>query len=416
MPSPNNVPAGHRLSRLPNPPAAGSDETASLGFKIAPRLAFVLGTALAMFLPIPVPSSQDFFPIGIYAFDVAHTNDLRLLRDAGFNCVQTYNQDIKTLRILLDACEFMGLKALAYPGTSAGSSFDAQQAETAVAKLDKSPALLAWYLIDEPDYTKVHPADVEKIRITLQCAESHTPSALVLGEGKSAGFYASCADILMVDWYPIPHLPLASFGLAVRQCRLAAGDKKPLWSVVQAFDWAEIFPRAKQLAAGGFPTEQELRAMALLSVIEGANGVFFYAYQANRLNQPITQRPEDWNRLRSTSLMLSRLSPILSSPSVWSPVDLWIAPDQLRWRSATGDEAIQVARKRLSKSTPHFDRGDYLLAVNTTPEKRKSRLRTPDMNGVRVGLAGEEKFLPLVEGWIEDEFEPYATRVYGPLP
>lgn len=373
---------------------------------------------LLIFLPCLLLSAAEekFFPIGLYGFDIRRTNDLAVLRAAGFNCVQTYHSNAGSMLPFLDACQTEGLRAIVPAGVTAGEPWREAALSDHVARLESSPSLLAWHLADEPDYNRIPPVAISKLRDALTRTRTRIPSALVIGDGKSAGDYAATTDILIVDWYPIPHLPLASFGLAVRQGRLAAGPGKPVWALAQAFDWAKDFPRSRKLDVGGFPSETELRAMALLAVVEGASGVFFFAHRSNPGAIPITERPSDWRCVSSVARALADWSPLLAAPTVWSPVDQAVDTDRVRWRNALGDEALQIARKRLAKKHGPFAPGDYLLVVNTTREKRKTRLRAPGLRDVPVSRVGENEPAAIIRGWIEDEFGAYATRVYGPLP
>ena len=114
--------------------------------------------------------------------------------------------------------------------------------------------------------------------------------------------------------------------------------------------------------------------MALLGVVEGASGLFFFVHQSGKSLKPITQREEDWNRLKPVVQELARQAPLLAAPTIWSPVKQRIEKDKLRWRNVLGDEALQVARKRLKEDKEGFAAGDYLLVVNTTSELRASQL------------------------------------------
>jgi len=360
--------------------------------------------ALASCLPLSAAAGE--MVIGLYGVGPAEQKDLPKIREAGFNAVQTYvsNADWDSF---FKACAKHRIRAVIPPGSGPADY------ATAVAQAGNPPALLAWYLVDEPDYQNHPPERTAREASQLRATGTRTPIAFVLGDGRPAGWYARIPDILMVDWYPIPHLPLASFGLAVRQCRFAAGPEKPLWGVVQAFDWTdfpESFPRSAQLGIRGFPTEDELRAMAYLNFVEGGTGIFFFAYNyANRT-------PERWATLRAVSRDLRRHAPLLSAPTVWSHLDLWIEPDRPRWRNELGDAALQACRKRVEKASGPVRAGDYLLVVNTTREKRESGLRVPGLPDQPVPVLGSSQPAPVRAGWIRDTFPPLAVRIYGPLP
>jgi hypothetical protein len=184
-----------------------------------------------------------FFPLGI--FSVRDTNDLATVKHAGFNLVTgPVSQEY------LDAARRAGLAVLCSPGTTAGPEFDPALARQAVARFDRHPALWGWYLVDEPDLNWISPDDVRQAHQYLKSLHARKPTALVLYQGASGLNYANIADLTMIDRYPVPWLPLASFGQNVRMMRLALGKDKPLLAVIQAFDWSyypENLPGEKDL-------------------------------------------------------------------------------------------------------------------------------------------------------------------------
>src|SRR5512138_673085 len=100
---------------------------------LAPLSCFVACCALAAGAP---------FPLGIYG--VRSTNDFPALREAGFNLVVGPAE-----KSYLDAAQSSGLKVLA--------SFSAGANRRTLARLDRHPALWAWYLSDEPDQHLIPP-------------------------------------------------------------------------------------------------------------------------------------------------------------------------------------------------------------------------------------------------------------------
>ena len=358
---------------------------------------------LTVFLPTAFAEEM---VIGLYGVNPGDEKNLPKIQKAGFNTIHTYQSDADWAPFL-DACAKQKIRAVIPPGSGPRDFI------SAVAKTGSHPSLLAWYLVDEPDYKNDPPERTASMASELRATGTRVPIALVLGDGRAAGGYARIPDILMVDWYPIPHLPLASFGLAVRQCRFAAGPEKPLWGVVQAFDWTdfpESFPRSAQLGIRGYPTEAELLAMSYLNFVEGGTGIFFFGY--NYTNRA----PERWTALCNVSRELRRQAKILSAPTVWSQLDLWIDRDRPRWRNELGDAALQACRKRVPQTSGSVPAGDYLLVVNTTREERESGLRVPNLPDQPISVVGSTRSVPVRKGWIRDTFEPLAVRIYGPLP
>jgi hypothetical protein len=155
-------------------------------------------------------------------------------------------------------------------------------------------------LCDEPDLWKVS-------RIKLKSADEKTrktfpgaKTAFVIGEGKTKVPYYDIADILMVDWYPVPHLPLESFGQQISYARheldIVKGKLSHLWAVVQMFDWTEekaLSDLAREKYNLRFPTKEEIRFMSYDALFNGATGLFYFKYNSRRIPLPHS-KPEEW--------------------------------------------------------------------------------------------------------------------------
>lgn len=148
------------------------------------------------------------------------------------------------------------------------------------------PALLGWYLYDEPT-AEMMPRLRERYKLVKELDADH-PCLTVLCHASIADNAIATCDVIGLDSYPVPGhgteatLP-ADLGSASRVTRTAIDlmrRDKPFWFVPQAFPNCD--GRAR------FPTLHELRAMVWQAVAAGADGVLFYALNemlANRENE-----------------------------------------------------------------------------------------------------------------------------------
>ena len=249
------------------------------------------------------------FPLCLYG--VTDPADLKTIKKAGFSCVQTYNQEPQTMEKLARQAKKMGLKVVFYPNKIWGTPY--QQ------KAQQWP-ILAWYLVDEPDVAHWSRERVQQVHQAAKKAFPHHSTALVIGQGKTAIPYYDIPDIMMMDWYPVPHLPLTSFGENVRYTRegLARTNRQdyPLWGVVQIFDWKNYKQyRADNDRIGRFPTIHEIRFMAYDGILNGATGLFFFTF--NHLKKPMPQSaPQYWVRVQSVVKELSKFKKIIENGTV----------------------------------------------------------------------------------------------------
>ena len=237
-----------------------------------------------------------FFPIGI--FGVNDPAALAGLRREGFNAVQTYEQAPASLNALAKAAKKAGMKLLAYPQGLMASSVPV-----------RGFPLAAWYLVDEPDVQKMPPEDLCRLEKRVGAWDPGSPRAFVVGDGNKAAAYRDCGDVLMVDWYPVPHLPLESAGDNVRTTVEAAANK-PAWAVLQAFNWKDYPQRDPQKPRiGRFPELREIRFMTYHAVLAGAGGIWYYSYRKPE-HKTLPDVPEEWFTVTSVARELAAMRSI----------------------------------------------------------------------------------------------------------
>ena len=259
---------------------------------------FPLLTGLAL-LPAAL-NAGDFFPVCMYG--IGRPAELAALKGGGFNCFQTYEPDPAKLAELAAEAEKLHLKMVASPEKVIGSPQD---------KAAKSWPMLAWYLYDEPEIHRFTPESLLALDKKVKSWSPRQRTAFVMGEGIAAFTYGAAADALMVDWYPVPHLRLESLGQQVtltRQGALAqdkARGDKPVWAVLQAFNWLE-YPQRKAKRVGRFPTAEEARFMTYLSLARGARGIFYFKYS------DAAASPERWGIFADLAAEVRQLGPLLA--------------------------------------------------------------------------------------------------------
>ena len=228
------------------------------------------------------------YPILVYAHH-ATIRDPRFLpamKASPFRMVTYYTR--KANRTDLDYFHENGIRAIAAlndsyvtcaswarPGDL--NARDEEVAHTAriVQDVKDHPALLGWYLYDEPTesilprvrerYKLVKALDGEHLCLTVLCHARHARDAI------------AASDVIGLDCYPVPgkgteatrpaRLDVAS--RAAHEAVACTQRDKPFWFVPQAY------PHEPERAR--FPTVHELSSMVWQAVAEGADGVLFYA-------------------------------------------------------------------------------------------------------------------------------------------
>lgn len=367
------------------------------------RWVLIAGVAgwLALFCLGCATASSRTFSLGIYS--VRRPEDLPLIKAAGFDRVAG-SADARYLR----AARQSGLQVLASLGSEGHRPLSAAQSRT-IRWADGHPALWAWCLWDEPDLHRVAPGEVLKARRRLKSIGVRKPAVVVLNNGNAAADYVEGADSLMIDRYPVPWLPLADFSKHLGLVR-GACQGRPWLAVIQAFDWTYHQDALGLPVQGRPPTEAEMRCMTYLALAQGARGVFYYEFDGR---WSMKEHPETWSALRRVVAEVHEKRPLFQAEHRW-----WAR------RHAYGDVATQFNEAldssvasvllRVRHGTAAVPCGDYVLAINTTAHTLHYRFTPPSGVDGAVEVMGEHRGLAVLNGWVEDEFHPYAVHVYGP--
>lgn len=288
-------------------------------------LAVLLAAACA-----PAPAE---FPVGFYG--VNSPADARALAAEGFDAIQSYRTDPGGVAELGAAARREGQFLLVSPNeveasTRAGGEFPG----------------VVWYIQDEPDVNGVSRERLAELDRKARAWAPGARTAFVVGDGDKAKDYPGVADVLMVDWYPVPHLPLESAGDHVRRTVEAAGGRK-VWAVLQAMDWRNFPQRgAKGSRVGRFPDAAEIRFMSYDAVLNGASGVWYFTYSTPD-GSNLSRTPELLFAVSGTARELRAMAPVFARGR---PIELPFAvePDGVQGRAWTyrGRDYVLLVNRR----------------------------------------------------------------------
>lgn len=283
--------------------------------------------------------------IPLCMYGVNTDEDIKAVKKAGFNCFQTYTQDFETLKNLATEAKKQNIKAVFYPNKIT--------TEEQIKEANTWP-MLAWYIYDEPDVQKLDPTKVKNTNTEVKNKLKNAPTALVIGQGKTRLNYYNIADILMVDWYPVPHLELTSFGKQLALAKTRLEPKTDFWGVVQAFNWKDYKQYRKDNdRIGRFPTEEEINFMSWQGIVNGANGLFYYSFNTGGRKLD-SYSPEVWQALKNTLKEIKKFSYFMDKGKAINP------PFTLP--------------KHLENRTWYYKHQYYTLIVNTSDKNVKMSL------------------------------------------
>lgn len=263
---------------------------------------------------------REFLPFGFYCYSPVQPTLAEEEVVRGFNLMSPYQSNDPTTiderRAWMDRAAALGMKVhyqLLQVAGGGGVNMGNARLDTAATRRNAwlraeveafrdHPALLAWYISDEPTGHGATPEQLEAAASIVRELDPYHPVSIVFVNPSAAAQFAGAMDLAMTDPYPIPNGSPASVTGAVRTILDAVSPEIPLWLVPQAFGGNEFWSRE--------PTAAELRLMTWLGLIEGATGVqYFIRHGLNGF----PKSPDTWAAAGRVALEAQELTPFLLS-------------------------------------------------------------------------------------------------------
>jgi hypothetical protein len=269
---------------------------------------------------------KPFFPIGTYRDPSDRTDDFTGIRQAGFNITHSYDFEhdsatIAKARAYLDAAQAAGVKVFMGIPRERFFARDWNAIQQWVAALMDHPALLVWYLMDEPELGqwKLTPSLLRQLKYTVKEVDPFHPTAVVYCLPHDGQYWAAAdpEDIAWHDPYPIGGSEkLTMVEEDARIQRKAIGDKKPMWTVVQGHDvsyWNDPKGTIKKKGLPTRPTRDETRFFVFQALAADTDGLIWY-WGPRTHYRMVEDAPTVWNGIVETSHLLKRMEPWLLAP------------------------------------------------------------------------------------------------------
>lgn len=283
-------------------------------------------------------NGKPFLPVGCFMTYADDTPEaLGRVRDAGFNCIMLYRTPASSLRRKIShfnsECTIPELREALDQIHRHGLMvfFDLQPfypfSKTRIKSMDKigypeilgytikkiqdHPALLGWYLSDELPEERF--PETQALREAAAQFDGNHPSLTLTHIDPRLLELAKTGDVIVFDRYPVLRkIDRPNMEELRRFFQIARGTGLPVMIAPQAFNWGAY--RRQSADAWRFPTETEIRSMALLGVVNRAAGYLFYSYfpvfgQQEKL-WPGSSK-SFWPDVAATARLLRELSPFV---------------------------------------------------------------------------------------------------------
>lgn len=320
------------------------------------------------------------FPLIAYG---AKNEDFPFIKDLGFNGIVA-GVNKKNIDGIEDASRKQGLMVVAR-----------SKDEEIVRRLSDMDNLLGWYVEDEPEGRSVPVEYIkERVKMIREAGSAH-PTFMAMLRPEFVEYYKEAADIILMDQYPVPHLPIIWLSKSMDYAKKKA-DGREIWAVIQVFGgqgW-------KGKGWDREPDYAEMRALSYLAIIHGARGLFFYTLKDK--NYDLSLDHMHLNDVKRLIQELKFLSPFFLAAPDGSPD---FNSDSLYEYSPDGSKPVHTRTFRDGKRL-------IMVAVNVLDKRVKGRLSgiPKDIRYFDEYFSGK-RFVVKDENIIDD-FGPYSVKIY----
>lgn len=339
-----------------------------------------------------------FFPFGFYTYSPVFPALPEEEVVKGFNMISPYQKilpgTLNERKAYMDRCARLGMKVhynllSVSGGGGVGSKIEGISDEEKKVRMIEEiktfmnhPALLAWYISDEPNGNKITPETLEEIYRVVKATDPWHPVSIVFtAPFLSSIKYTNALDIVMADPYPLPDLPVSLVGDVAGLLNEEFRGKRPVWIVPQAFGGGEIWSRE--------PTIQEIRSMTWQAIIKGASGIQYFVRQG--LNY-FPKSQATWGECGKISMEVAELTP-------------WLLSDEETLPVVSSSNNILVA-SRLHNSQL------IVMAVNRTNAPAGATIRISGVYSTKARALFENRIISVNSGVISDYLAPFGSQVY----
>jgi hypothetical protein len=345
-----------------------------------------------------IVNRRQFFPFGFYCYSPVYPTLPEEEAVKGFNMISPYQkilpETINERKAYMDRCAELGIKVhynllSVSGGGGVGSKIEAISDEDKrrllieeIKRFRDHPALLGWYVADEPNGYGIPPEKMEEIyRIIRENDPWHPVSIVFMAPFLSSKKYINAMDIVMADPYPVPDMPVSVVGETAGQLKSEFIGKKAVWIAAQAFGGGEIWGRE--------PTHQEIRSMTWQSIIKGATGIQYFVHQG--LNY-FPKSSSTWSECGRIAMEVAELTP-------------WLLSDEAPLTVQSNSQNILVSSR--------IHNGQLIvMAVNKVNQPVSTVISIRGINNGKAIVLFENRTISFNRGMISDQLASYGSQIY----
>lgn len=336
------------------------------------------------------------FLLGMYGVRI---EDMPEMAHAGIDFVHNYNWDgpgtNETALEYLDACHRHGLMAFIGFHRERLRAFDEEFVAERIGALSSHPALMAWYLFDEPDLPDqfVPPHQMRDLYQLVKSLDPTRPVIVTIAQRNLMPEYYGCYDVYWSMDYRLPAHNITNFTYH----RNNLPEDMPLMSIVHCYDDRQRRGQVPEFDVADFrPTARQMHAAAFMQIVHESSGLCWWWWgQGGDLFMTVAHAPEAWAGLRETIRRIRELAPVLSAQL---PARTWI-------EQVAEDREVHLWEKTLPDRT-------VIIAVNRDDEPCEAVVRSAALRDGEVRVLFEDRTVQARDGELTDSFAGWDVHVY----
>lgn len=345
-----------------------------------------------------IVNKRPWFPFGFYCYSPVQPTILEEVVH-GFNFVSPYQQALPATlserKRYMDRCADLGMKVhYNLLSVSGGGGVGSQIVDVSADSISHllineietfkdHPALLAWYISDEPFPTRIAPDSLTAIYSLIKRLDPWHPVSIVFMAPftSTAKRYSEALDIVMADPYAVPDMQPSYTGTVAKSLITTFRWKNPVWMATQSFGGGEIWRRE--------PTANEIRTMTYSAIINGATGIqYFIRHQPNAYPKSTVA----WAECGAMAIEIQELTP-------------WLLSDENTINVTSSSTNISTLSKL-------HDGKLMIMVVNKVNRPQQARFTIQRNVTGRVKVPFENRSISMANGSFTDYLSAYRSQVY----
>lgn len=334
------------------------------------------------------------FPLGWYD-SITNLDTLPRIAGEGMNMVMPYigQQSIQEVRAYLDRAAAAGIKVMVEIPRNQVRRDHRWLITQFVKQLKTHPAVLGWYLFDEPEFIKLSPRILERVYRAIKAEDPHHTVAIAFGKLIHIKKYIKALDTVIYFKYPCYYdspkfcgLENGIFRKLTSTAAFLAKQQDHFWMALQGYGENEDGSPTKFNRR--LPSIAEERYMVYSAILAQADGLFF------------------WTHYRSQQRWInSVLTPIVKELKNYLPT---ITSSNLNHQLVTDNPHIQAVLYQ-----DLLTQNSLIIAINHSSKKLQTAIAIKqNIKANSAQVINSEKSININQGLLTNTFEPYAVQIY----